>query len=75
MENVLNFIFSLFITYCLLSLFQFILKKITLFIKKLVIKSKKKKVIGNVDEKVLSNLIDQLKWYVWFSLFFDYGFI
>lgn len=61
MENVLNFIFSLFITYCLINLFQFILKKITLFFKKIFSKSNKKKVIGNVDEKVLSNLIDQLK--------------
>lgn len=61
MENILNFVFSLFITYCLINLFQFILKKITLYIKKLVIKIKKNKVTGNVDKKVLSNLIDQLK--------------
>ena len=39
MENVLNFIISLFFTYCLINLFQIVLKKLTLFIKKQIIDS------------------------------------
>lgn len=49
MENVLNFIISLFFTYCLINLFQIVLKKLALFIKKQIIKYKKKKILGKVE--------------------------
>lgn len=61
MENVLNFIISLFFTYCLISLFQIVLKKLTLFIKKQIIKYKKKKILGKVNEDELLSSINNIK--------------
>lgn len=61
MENVLNFIISLFFTYCLINLFQIVLKKLTLFIKKQIIKYKKKKILGKVNEVELLDVINNVK--------------
>lgn len=61
MENVLNFIISLFFTYLLINLFQIVLKKLALFIKKQIIKYKKKKILGKVDEVELLNVINNVK--------------
>lgn len=61
MENVLNFIISLFFTYCLISLFQIVLKKLALFIKKQIIKYKKKKILGKVNEDELLSSINNIK--------------
>mgnify|MGYP004656611677 CR=1 FL=1 len=61
MENVLNFIISLFFTYCLISLFQIVLKKLTLFLKKQIIKYKKKKILGKVNEDELLSSINNIK--------------
>lgn len=61
MENVLNFIISLFFTYLLINLFQIVLKKLTLFIKKQIIKYKKKKILGKVDEVELLDAINNVK--------------
>lgn len=61
MENVLNFIISLFSTYCLINLFQIVLKKFALFIKKQIIKYKKKKILGKIDEVELLDVINNVK--------------
>lgn len=61
MENVLNFIISLFFTYLLINLFQIVLKKLALFIKKQIIKYKKKKILGKVDEVELLDAINNIK--------------
>ena len=61
MENVLNFIISLFFTYLLINLFQIVLKKLALFIKKQIIKYKKKKILGKVDEVELLDAIKNVK--------------
>lgn len=61
MENVLNFIVSLFFTYLLINLFQIVLKKLALFIKKQIIKYKKKKILGKVDEVELLDVINNVK--------------
>lgn len=61
MENVLNFIVSLFVTYCLISLFQFLLTKLGLFIKKQIINHKKKKILGKVNEEELLQTINNVK--------------
>lgn len=61
MENVLNFIISLFFTYLLINLFQIVLKKLALFIKKQIIKYKKKKILGKVDEVELLDVINNVK--------------
>ncbi len=61
MENVLNFIISLFFTYLLINLFQIVLKKLALFIKKQIIKYKKKKILGKVDEVELLDAINNVK--------------
>lgn len=61
MENVLNFIFSLFVTYCLISLFQFLLTKLGLFIKRQIINHKKKKILGKVNEEELLQTINNVK--------------
>ncbi len=61
MENVLNFIISLFFTYLLINLFQIVLKKLALFIKKQIIKYKKKKILGKIDEVELLDAINNVK--------------
>lgn len=61
MENVLNFIISLFFTYLLINLFQIVLKKLALFIKKQIIKYKKKKILGKVNEDELLSSINNIK--------------
>lgn len=61
MENVLNFIVSLFVTYCLISLFQFLLTKLGLFIKRQIINHKKKKILGKVNEEELLQTINNVK--------------
>lgn len=61
MENVLNFIISLFFTYLLINLFQIVLKKLALFIKKQIIKYKKKKILGKVGEVELLDAINNIK--------------
>lgn len=61
MENVLNFIISLFFTYCLISLFQFLLTKLGLFIKRQIINHKKKKILGKVNEEELLQTINNVK--------------
>lgn len=61
MENVLNFIISLFFTYLLINLFQIVLKKLALFIKKQIIKYKKKKILGKIDEVELLDVINNVK--------------
>ena len=61
MENILNFIISLFFTYLLINLFQIVLKKLALFIKKQIIKYKKKKILGKIDEVELLDVINNVK--------------
>ena len=61
MENFLNFIISLFVTYCLISLFQFLLTKLGLFIKRQIINHKKKKILGKVNEEELLQTINNVK--------------